>query len=210
MTVMVKHPDYYTTETATRQITYAGPKENGALPVPTAARPTIFLLRKKGATERLIHPQTSKFHLPMDGTVVNVDLRNGKFESGNDSIAIALHSDGGKPPIHTYYSYDWTLRIQVPGGGVQERPDLFQFQAPLAGYQDEISFSKAASMPREDWKDHIDDEFFVLLPSKNYARVKIHMVALKGGCQIESFLNPDPNSRNLEFDSNHPEGRSPK
>jgi hypothetical protein len=59
----------------------------------------------------------------------------------------------------------------------------------------------SGALPRTDWREGVhDDEFFVQLPSGSYARIKLHMIAHKGHATIESFLNPNPNARNLEYD----------
>src|SRR5207302_1133863 len=136
--------------------------------------------------ESLIHYQSLQVQLPMDGSPVNLDLNTGKIKKSNDSVALSLLSEGNKLPLNQYYPFDWQFKIGVASGGVQERKDKFQFQAPLEGYKGEMAYSKDVSLPREEWRGSFDNEFFLVLPSGNCARIKIHMVAMKGVCQIES------------------------
>jgi hypothetical protein len=201
LAVMVEHPNYYKTDLHGRFFTYGGPVAEGSPKIPTADNPAIFVLQSKGKAESLIC-HSIETHIPIDGMALNLDLRKGVVGTGGESIILNLMSDGNKLPLNQYYPFDWSLKIQVPGGGIQERTNRFQFQAPSEGYQSEISISKAASLPREEWKGEFQKEFFILLPSGTYARIQIRVVAKKGSCEIESFLNPNPSSRNLEYDPN--------
>jgi hypothetical protein len=51
------------------------------------------------------------------------------------------------------------------------------------------------------WKDELQHGFFLRLSSGNYARIDLTMVAIKGSCTIDCYVNP-AGSRNLEYDPN--------
>jgi len=153
----------------------------------------------------LLINKTIKTRLPLDGTPVYFNLMTGAVESSDvrvtdNSIILAMRSDGAKLPINEYRPFDWNLKIEVPGGGLQERTGKYQFVAPVDGYAEGVSFSKAGSLPRTEFRDSINKEFFVLLPSKLHARIRINTGAESGYCEMKSLLNPDSNSANLEFD----------
>jgi hypothetical protein len=92
------------------------------------------------------------------------------------------------------------VTIQVPGGGLVERSDPLDFQAPPEGYRPQIAIGMPASLPRDDWNSEIQREYFVSFGSGNYGRIRLNISDLKGRCIAETFLNPKPGSRNLELD----------
>lgn len=60
----------------------------------------------------------------------------------------------------------------------------------------------AQSSMAERWRPSMAKHFFIRLGDNRYARINFEMVA--GGDHfivLESFLNPTPGNRNLEFDS---------
>ena len=200
LAVMVEHPKYYKTELRPIFFNYANPAQKSSTELPTEDNPAIFVLRSKGKSKSLIHYHSIKTMLPIDGTPVSVDLRNGKVGASSESIILALRSDGNKLPLNQYYPFDWSLKVQVPSGGMQVRTDRFQFMAPSTGYLPEFLYSMTGSSPRSEWKESLENEFFVMFSSGTYARIKLNMLAVKGACKIESFLNPTPGDQNLEYD----------
>ena len=94
--------------------------------------------------------------------------------------------------------YDWRCLISVPNGGLIERKDQFDFEAPTEGYKSSVEI--VMSQTAEDWSPQASREYFVKVADGRYARIKFKMIA--GGdhfLELESFLNPS-GSRNLEFD----------
>jgi len=133
---------------------------------------------------------------------VSINLKEGKPGSGDNCVIFTLFSDGNKLPLNHYHPFDWSLKIEVPNGGVQKRTDKFRFEAPVDGYLPLITYSMSGNLPRTDWKEGLhEDEFFLKLASGIYARIRVTMIAHKGHTTVESFLNPSPTSRNLEYDS---------
>src|SRR5205814_8129094 len=87
----------------------------------------------------------------------------------------------------------------VPNGGIQVRTDSFNFEAPETGYHDHEEISMAADTPR--WSPQGSGDYFVKLNTNVYARVTLQV--LTNGDRfitVVSYLNPEPGSRNLEFD----------
>jgi hypothetical protein len=205
LTVWVEHPGYYKTDSAHQRIEYAQAEYMPGKeppPPPTKTNPAIFVLHKKGIAAPLIRHQDIKRYLPFDGKPIKIDVRTGREGHDRESIVIALQSEGDKLPINTFRPFNWTVTIQVPGGGLVERWNTLGFQAPADGYRPVIAIDMPASLPRDEWSSEIQREYFVLFASGNYGRLRLDISGLKGRCIADTFLNPTPGSRNLESDPN--------
>jgi hypothetical protein len=87
----------------------------------------------------------------------------------------------------------------VPGGGLVERKEQFEFEAPVEGYQQFDQVVMLANDP--SWKKRFKKSYFARFASGNYARIQFEFTS--GGdhfFMIESYFNPRFGSRNLEFD----------
>ena len=197
--VTVRHQDYYATNMARQDFIYAKALSEEGAATPTISQPAIFILHRKGKAEPLIY-HSIEVRLPMDESPVSVDINKGVVAAGHNSIVFALRSNGSTLPLNQYHPFDLSFKIEIPEGGLLERNNTFQFQAPSDGYLTKVVYSDTAMSPRGKWKESVQNEFFVLLPSRQYARIKVSMLPIKGACKIESFVNPDSNSRNLEYD----------
>ena len=204
LSVWVQHDRYYSTATAKQRLEYA-PKDyvpGKAPPVPPSkGSPTIFILKRKGVAEPLVHHQRIKTKLPMNAMPVSINARSGKTgDGGNETISIAMKSDGDKLPLNAFHPFDWNVTIAVPGGGMVERSDALNFEAPVEGYVPRQTINMPASLPQDAWKSDIQRDYFVKFGSGNYGRVRLSISGDKGRSIAEVFLNPMPGSRNLEFD----------
>jgi hypothetical protein len=201
--VRVEHSDYYQTESADQKIEYARrdymPGKEPPLP-PSRENPTIFILRKRGVAEPLVHQQEVRVRLPFNGNQVRINMETGEIGQGKKSLLVTMRSDGDKLPLNTFYPFDWSVKIQVLGGGLVERTDMLNFEAPTDGYVSELVVKMPASLPRSEWKSWVQKDFFVSFATGNYGRVRLNISGEKGRCIAETFLNPTPGSRNLEFD----------
>lgn len=136
--------------------------------------------------------------IPHDGTPVEINLANGRVVSaGNGDLRVEAWTDDEN--WNEKRRYNWRCRITVPGGGLLERKDPFDFEAPADGYKenDEIVMDGDA----ERWQPRKARDYFAKLSDGRYARFNFTMIA--GGdhfFRLESFLNPAPDSRNLEYD----------
>lgn len=197
--VNVAKQGYYGTEQSGRSFGYG--TSSGEAP-PTKENPAIFVLHKMGETEPLIKLETGGVLVPQDGTPHKLSLRRerGRFLSGssNADLQIELWS-GYKPPPPHGQRYDWRVRVSVPNGGLVERGGTFNFEAPKDGYTAAFEFAMPATTER--WQSRLEKEFFLKLADGCYARIDLKVIA--GGdifVVLESYLNPKPGSRNLEFD----------
>jgi hypothetical protein len=161
--------------------------------------PAIFVLRKMGQTEPLVKFE-SDFRISSNGASVPVDLATGRTASGNQSITVEAWISPRPQDLNSNQPYDWRCRVSVPDGGLIERKEGFNFEAPESGYQPADEINAPASLGPK-WRSQITKHYFVKLGSGNYARVEFTMTA--GGERfftIQSYLNPKLGSRNLEFD----------
>jgi hypothetical protein len=203
LSVWVEHPRYHKTDSAHQRIEYARGEYMAGKeppPPPTKENPAIFVLHKKGIAEPLIRHQEIKRRLPFNGNPIGINLRTGGEGQDGESIIIALQSEGDKVPINTFRPFNWSLTIQVLGGGLVERLNALDFQAPADGYRPQIVIEMPAFLPEGDWKSEIQQEYFVAFGSGSYGRVRLDISGLKGRCIAETYLNPKAGSRNLEFD----------
>ena len=191
--VTASHPDYYNTEQSSCQFSYFENTDRN----PSASKPAIFMLRKKGTAEPLLKLKQVVKSVPKNGRPVQVGF-SGK--NGGDLTVQAWTSPRPTGAANNA-PFAWKMRIAVPGGGLVAYDDQYQFNAPENGYVPTIDFDMPASGIDGKWRDRFEQTYFVKLTSGNYARMRFQMIA--GGnhfAVVESYYNPTPGSRNLEFD----------
>lgn len=160
---------------------------------PTKENPAIFVLHKMGTTEPLVRAEQSA-RIPKDGTPVTVNLMTGRL-SPNGNLRVEAWTEapeGGR-------KFTWRCRVTVPGGGLADRTGQFEFEAPEDGYEESVEFGMRHDA--EQWTSDQQRDYFVKLPDGRFARINFRMIV--GGNHyfvLESFLNPKPGSRNLEYD----------
>lgn len=205
LSVWVEHDGYHKTGTAKQRFEYARKDYTLGNEPPTPPRnsnaPSIFVLKRKGMAEPLVYHQRIRTKLPMNASPITIDARTGQSGGrGNEVISISMRSDGDKLPLNTFHPFDWSVTIEVPGGGVAERMDALDFEAPEDGYLPQQTINMPTSLPQGAWKSDIQRDFFVKFPSGNYGRIRLNISGDKGRSISEVFLNPTPGNRNLEFD----------
>ena len=202
ITVSVEHSDYHKGPVAEKRLDYAVVGAAVQLPPtpPTKDTPAVFILQEKGTTEPLIHYRRIESRLPLSGTPVFVDLLSGTVRPGANSLKLILNSDGASLPLNEFYPFNWWLTIEVTNGGVADRRDKIDFQAPVDGYSALVKFDMSPEALGDKWTSRLDQEFFVEFPSGLFGRFHLTVSAEKGLCIIESYLNPTVGSRNLEYD----------
>lgn len=175
-----------------------GPDSYRRVP-PTEDNPAIFVLHKMGKTEPIVRIEKSAL-VRKDGTPINVDLMTGRLSpNGNFRVEAWTEApEGGQ-------KFTWRCRVTFPGGGLVERKGQFDFEAPEDGYEESVELG----MPRDakQWASQQQRDYFVKLPDGRFARINFRMIA--GGNHyfvMESFLNPKPGSRNLEYNSEQASG----
>jgi hypothetical protein len=192
--VRVSKQGYYHTSKSLGTFRYGTP--TGEYPAPTKDNPFVFVLQKMGQTEPLIQISSRSYRLLKNGTAVGVDLATGQTSLQGDIQIEAWTNDQAK---NDRGRYDWKCRISVPGGGLVEQTEQFAFEAPVDGYRpsDEIVMSQNA----ERWQPQAEKQYFLKLADGSYARIQFKMIAQGNHFfRVESYLNPTPGSRNLEYD----------
>jgi len=174
---------------------------NREFPIPAKDKPAIFVLRKMGEGVPLVHVGKRSIIVPKDGTPTEIDLGTGQVvaaSKGQLRVEVWTQNQGMNPNRGQHY--DWRCRLTIVGGGLVERTGQFDFEAPEGGYEPTAELAQSATAER--WRPSMAKQFFVRLADNRYARIKMEMIA--GGDHfivLESYLNPKPGSRNLEFDS---------
>jgi hypothetical protein len=197
LAVFVSKPGYYPTTESRRGFAYGGVKSDDDGAVPTRGAPAIFVLRKMGESVPLVHLESKGVRIVGDGTPVEVDLATGtQNHGGSAAIRVEIWSDN--PTYGAQGPYGWKARVSVPGGGLIERTGEFDFEAPADGYMP--TFETSMAQNAEHWRNGFERQFFAQLPDGRFARFIINLKT--GGLffTLESFLNPTPGNRNLEFD----------
>ncbi len=194
LSVAVTKDGYYSSSRDNHYYTYAGENVNF---VPDPQNPIMFHLRKKGAGQDLIATDFPGFakmaQLKRDGTPVEINLLNGTVASaGAGSIKLELWHD---PLEKSAQPFDWKTRLTVPGGGLVEATNEFNFEAPATGYETSAEINMLASAT--NWQNETKRTFFVNLPDGNYGRIEFYLLARNGVFTLHSFINGS-GSKNLE------------
>jgi hypothetical protein len=168
-------------------------------PMGTESSPAVFVLRKKGESVALIHASERPVKVPKDGAPVEIALENGKpVPPGQGDLRIECWTEDQVRDAQG--NYPWHCRVSVPGGGLAKREGEFLFEAPPEGYQRQDDMTP----PDERWSAKAERSYFVKTAGGHFARVNLRMHT--GGehfVVIESYFNPQPGSRNLEYDPNN-------
>jgi hypothetical protein len=194
ITVSVSHPQFYQGKDAERQIDYGNTiTAHPILPKPSRESPTLFKLVRKGEAETVIHVSSKETRLPLDGRSVEISL-------GASSLAVSLRlqSTGAALEPNEFRHFDWSLNLAVSNGGLVERLNSLDFQAPENGYVSAIEI-QMVSTSNLQWSSRINKEYFVRFENGRYGRFQIIVSGETGFCRFESYLNPS-GSRNLEVD----------
>jgi hypothetical protein len=196
--VNVSKESYYQIHNVSNQsFAYGIGADGGTKPPPSKDNPAVFVLQKMGETESLIKFE-KYFKLSRKGEPVEVSLATGEvLETGKSDIRIEAWTND--QATNEQGRYDWKCKVSVPGGGLIKRAGQFDFEAPKQGYK--LSDDVIMSQNADNWQSDIQRSYFIQLSNGCYARIEFRMIA--GGnhyCKIESYLNPTPGSRNLEYD----------
>ena len=198
--VSAEREGYYRTEKSKGRFGYGMP--SGQKPHDDPDHPAIFVLQKQGECEPLIHREIpnstygrSWVKVPNHESV-SVDLKSGNI-GGNTPHRILISQSNTRPEQEdTRNPYDWNFAVKVPGGGIQLKDGIFNFEAPEDGYAE--TFSRAFPKEAEDWADSFIKHYFIRFADGTHARVHLDMRTDQFIIR-SSYLNPS-GSRNLEYD----------
>jgi len=197
MSVSVGREGYYGTHDSNQHFKF-GKMDTTAKHLPNPQRPVVFTLRKMGDGAELIstefplgmgqHPQ-----LRRDGTPVEIDMFNGgQAAPGAGQLKMEFWNDTTNRNARTF---NWKLKLTVPGGGLVETKEEFPFQAPESGYQIPLVVDMPAT--NKDWITDLRTKYYVQLPDGKYGRVELDFMAYNGSIRVHSVVNPS-GSRNIE------------
>lgn len=186
--VNVAKDGYYGTNESGAGFGYGVP--SGRQP-PSKESPAIFVLRKKGIADSLIHVSSRQINVLDNGRSLNIDLSTGLAGRGNLQLESWIGDSSQR-------RFDWRYRLSVPGGGLVERKEEFVFEAPIDDYQPVVEVNMPANAER--WSSDVNKSYFAKLPDGKYARFSINLYPGKRNFVVlESYVNPAPGNRNLEF-----------
>lgn len=165
--------------------------ENYHIPDPNS--PVLFRMHMKAVAEPLV-AISDKFKIQADGTVA-LNLRTSKQGRADANILVEL-LDNSDPT-----GRKWVAKVSAPGGGIQPVNDEFATIAPESGYQSEITINQDTPQPGgfQSGSLYKGGKFYVKT-SVGYALVEFRMIPGNKSVRLTSYLNPNTNSRNLEFD----------
>lgn len=173
---------------------------------PDPANPVVFKIKKIGAADVLYKANQGADILPRDGSPryysVSAPSGKGVAQPSAHSIEVRLFSSK-EPDDNSIVPASWSMRIGVPGGGVQlldakKNPltsTYDELYAPEGGYHDELAFEFPDTMP--EWRPQFEKEFLFRFSDNTYGHATISGDWKR--VRIESLYNPS-GSRNLLFD----------
>ncbi len=192
--VNVSKKGYYQVHNVSNQrFAYGVGSDNYTKSAPPKNERAVFVLQKKGESEPLIRLSSRQFTIPQNGQFVTINIAPSR--SPQSSVQSSAYVEKGKRD-----HYNWTFKITIPGGGLIDRKDQFDFEAPTEGYEETVNVGMDGSDPA--WKSQTEKSYFAKLPDGSFARLQIHFRAsdYKSTMVLESYFNPEPGHRNLEYD----------
>ncbi len=197
LSVSVGKEGYYGTRDSKQYFNF-GKMDATAKHLPNPQRPVVFTHRKMGKGAELVstefplgmgqHPQ-----LRRNGTPLEIDLlKGGQASPGTGQFKMEFWNDVTNRDARTF---NWKLKLTVPGGGLIETQEAFPFQAPETGYQAPLVIDMPAT--NKNWITDLRTKYYVHLPDGKYGRVEIDLMAYNGSIRVHSVVNPS-GSRNLE------------
>jgi len=199
--VNVSKSGYYQIHKVSDQyFSYGSGGDSMSKPPPPRDNPAVFVLQKMGEKVPLVYAGTRYYKVSKDGQPLEVKLETGgQVPVGQGNIRFERWANDSEKNQRGHF--DWRLRITVTGGGLIEREGEFQFEAPSNGYQESIEINMPTSLG-DKWSYAAKQSFFVKTSDDHYARLHVTIQAGHNTTPlvVDTFLNPTPGDRNLEFD----------
>ncbi len=161
-------------------------------------RPVVSTMWKLQGAEPMVH---SKIHdyIPCDGTEIHYDLSTGKKVSTGGGLVVKFTRDPvdiqrGKP-------FEWTLTLEVAGGGLVEMHDPYPYEAPADGYEETVTITTGPEP--KTYTDSTNKNYYYKSADGKYGRLNIELQAdfqpPPTSFDASIYFNPS-GSRNLEYD----------
>jgi hypothetical protein len=182
----VTHADYYASTKNKDGIGYALGRDPNVPDVPEKA--WVFRMYKKKVPVALISGS--------EGLKASINGAPGVIRLGRQG-QVQVEAWANPPAAYTGKSFDWRVRFSVPGGGIIESTQEFNFEAPQNGYNPSVEINMTSS--QKNWAESVRKTYILNL-GKAYARMNVYVNA---GQQIfvsaDYLINPT-GSPNLEYD----------
>lgn len=156
--------------------------------------PVVFRLHKIGVLEPLVKTGKRNFRIARDGSPLSISTDQ---QGGHQVILRCWNKEQERPADQR--QYDWRLEVTVPNGGLVNRKDAFEFEAPEDGYFSSDTLEMPASLPQNQWDSFAARSYFIRFEDGTFARAKLEIHAAGDHFVVwESYLNLKSGSRSLE------------
>lgn len=184
LSVMVKKEGYETSRTQNRfGFEYASFSDE-QYHEPDRNSPVLFHLRKKGKAEALRYREQEIKVRVGHPLTISID--------GSTRLQFTLNSN-----VHPKRG-KWEAEMIVENGGVVPAREEFIVEAPATGYEPRLTIGPETPKP-PTWQLYQGGSFYLKL-GENYGRLDIEMIPGNDFFRLKTWLNPNPGSRNLEYD----------
>lgn len=157
-----------------------------------SSKPAILRLRKKNLVTELIRGKQD-WVVPSDGTVISLPLVEGD-RTYDMQIVFVKERDTDSGPV----GWPWKVTLLVKGGGILERTEKLDFEAPEQGYKSSDFVYDMTHYPDGiGWSHLMRKDFFLKFSNDHYARVNVGFYASSGRVIVDYCVN-NTGSRNLE------------
>lgn len=94
-------------------------------------------------------------------------------------------------------TYDWSHRVEVPGGGLVAVQSFAGYQAPVDGYVESVTVSFQSG--QEDWRREVSRRYYARFPSGRYGAVQVlsHVYDGVGRTRVTVWVNEEAEDRGL-------------
>lgn len=133
--------------------------------------------------------------IPFDGTSTRFDIATGK-QSANGDLQITLK----RSPLDVRRGrdiFDWTVTIEILGGGILPENDPYPYWAPENGYQPSFEFNMSTNgIP---WSSSFQGDFYIKDARGQYGRMQANVYAALTPARIQFNFTINPSgSQDLE------------
>lgn len=177
--------------------------------VPDPNDPIVYVLWKKSEFSRAIRTKSrdrldTAVRFGSEGQNLShwFDLRTGRPSDGMSQCGIRItgSSDGSTRWdqenmrwIQGERNYRWSFQLSIPGGGLQQTDDIFQFMAPSDNYHETFEFEMNPNLP--NWETDLKNRGFYFRTADGiYGSFRLHASAGPTGGMtfrfLEVVLNP--------------------
>jgi hypothetical protein len=159
-------------------------------------RETFVMWKLQGA-EAMVHRQIFT-KISSDNSPVEVNLTTGKAVKSNGDMIVRFSRSpaGNVRGAHC----DWTLTLEIQGGGLIEIHDPYPYKAPEDGYNETMSIASGPNLRSDSIS--VVRNFYFKMANGSFGRLTVDLspnLPSPMGFGIGSYLNPS-GSRNLEYD----------